>query len=83
MPPSDWWHPMWWFPMFPLLFMAIGLVIFLFVMLPMMRRHGPWGHGGDRSDMPARTALDVLNERFAKGEIDRAEYEEKRRLISS
>jgi hypothetical protein len=23
MPPSDWWHPVWWFPIFPLLFMAI------------------------------------------------------------
>jgi putative membrane protein len=29
----------------------------------------------------AHTALDVLNERFARGEIDRAEYEEKRKLI--
>lgn len=28
-----------------------------------------------------RTALDILNERFARGEIDRAEYEEKRKLI--
>ena len=29
----------------------------------------------------SRTALDVLNERFARGEIDKAEYEEKRELI--
>jgi putative membrane protein len=27
------------------------------------------------------TALDILNRRFARGEIDRAEYEEKRRLL--
>jgi putative membrane protein len=27
------------------------------------------------------TAIDVLNRRFARGEIDRAEYDEKRRLI--
>ena len=36
MPPSDWWHPMWWFPMFPLAFMVICLVVFLFIMVPMM-----------------------------------------------
>jgi uncharacterized membrane protein len=33
------------------------------------------GSGGDP------TAIDVLNRRFARGEIDRAEYDEKRRLI--
>ena len=79
MPPSDWWHPVAEFPMFPLLFMAICLVIFLFVMFT---RHGPWNHRRDRWDLPHRTALDVLNERFARGEIDKVEYQEKRRLIS-
>ena len=78
MPPSDWWHPVAGFPMFPLLFMAICLVIFLFVMFT---RHGPWNHRRDRWDLPHRTALDVLNERFARGEIDNPEYQEKRRLI--
>ena len=79
MPPSDWWHPVWRLPMFPLLFMAICLVMFLFVMFT---RHGPWNHRRDRWDLPHRTALDVLNERFARGEIDNPEYQEKRRLIS-
>ncbi len=27
------------------------------------------------------TAIDILNRRLARGEIDRAEYEEKRKLI--
>jgi len=30
---------------------------------------------------PRRIALDILDERFTKGEIDRTEYEEKRKLI--
>jgi putative membrane protein len=74
---------MWWFPMFPFLFIVIGLVIFLFVIFPMMSRHGPWWHRHEQAGFPPRTALDILNERFARGEIEKTEYEEKRRLISS
>jgi len=81
MPPSDYW-PFMWFPMFPIVFMLLCLIIFLFVMVPMMRGHGPSGHWRDRPDYPQKTALDILNERYAKGEIDKAEYEEKRRIIS-
>jgi uncharacterized membrane protein len=36
-----------------------------------------WTSGGDRR----ATAVDILNRRLASGEIDRAEYEEKRRLL--
>ena len=35
-----------------------------------------WANGSRRSHI----ALDILNERFARREIDRAEYEEKRSL---
>jgi putative oligomerization/nucleic acid binding protein len=39
------------------------------------------GHeGGKHGSSP--TALDILDERFARGEIDKAEYQEKKQLIS-
>jgi putative membrane protein len=36
----------------------------------------------DQGVRRGHVALDVLDERFAKGEIDKAEYEEKRKLIA-
>ena len=83
MPPSDWWHPMWWFPMFPLVFFIICLFVFLFILLPIMTRHGPpWSRSRDGRDYPSTRALDILNARFARGEINKDEYDEKRRIIS-
>jgi putative membrane protein len=79
-------------PFFGMLMMPVMLAIFLVVafvlVVPLMRWLGmgqPWWHGGGPHGQPfapPRTALDILNERFARGEIDQAEYEQKRRLIS-
>ena len=35
----------------------------------------------DQGGRRGHAALDILEERFARGEIDKAEYEEKRKLI--
>ncbi len=79
-----WWYDwsytgphMWFFPFFPIVFVIVCVVIMAFVMMPMMRRRGH-----DRFHFPQKTALDILNERYAKGEIDKTEYDEKRRAIS-
>jgi len=43
------------------------------------RSPGSWRSGGD----PTHSALQILNERFAKGEIQKQEYEEKKTAIHS
>ena len=83
--PSDWWAAMPWFGMMmgPIMFIVF-LVIVILVVVPLIRWMGfgpPWWHG-QHALPPSRTALDILNERYARGEIDKPEYEEKRRVIS-
>ncbi len=68
------------------LFMIVPLAIIIAVIVLLVRwLGGPWqgpAHHGPPAAPPGRSALDILNERFARGEIDQAEYEAKRRLIS-
>lgn len=93
-PPWPWWHAMpwpgfWW--IFPLMFFIFMIVMFAF----MMRRGGMGCMWRDRMmDRPFRdaveryrgesseSAMEILNKRYAKGEIDKQEYEEKRAAIS-
>jgi putative membrane protein len=62
------------------IFMLVPLVVLIAVVVLAARGFsGPWRFGDRASE---RTPLDLLKERFARGEIDKEEYEERRRILS-
>ena len=78
---SDWWPHIWfpWFP-FPIVFMVIGIIFCIFMMSMMMGMMGQ-RHRGRDEPFASKTSLDILDERYARGEINQSEYAEKRRTI--
>ena len=82
-------HMMWWDggygmmifgPFFMMLMLAV-VIVAVFLLIRWLG--GPW-HGTTPPHQASsdQTALNILKERFARGEINKDEYEEKRRLIS-
>ncbi len=57
-----------------------GGIILLVVLL--VRSFGGRGKPGGLAAPPSATPLDILKERFAKGEIDKKEYDERRKALS-
>jgi putative membrane protein len=57
-----------------LIVIVIAVVVWLFV-------RGPLAPGGGQSQR--RSALDVLKERYARGEVGREEFEQKKRDLES
>ena len=72
------WYGMIFGPLFMILMLAVVIAA---VVLAVRWLGGPWQAPLHHSP-PGRTAMDILNEHLARGEIDQAEYQEKRRLIS-
>ena len=70
------WGGMFMGPLFGLLFIAVVAVAIVFV----VRAVSGTGHHHRRAG--GRTALDILDERFARGEIDVQEYEERKRTLT-
>lgn len=62
--------------------MVHGLLWWVFVILGivlLLRLLGRGGASATPPPAPPETALDILKKRYARGEIDKAEFEEKRR----
>ncbi len=62
------------------LFWIVLLVVLVWVVRMVWARGSP--RGGSRLDAP-ETPLDVLKKRYARGEINRTEYEERRKDLLS
>jgi len=76
----DWYYGWGWGGMVLGPLFMIGLVVLVVVaVVYMMRGLG----GGDGTQPRSRTPREILDERFAKGEIDREEYESRRALLES
>jgi putative membrane protein len=80
-PTADWSGPHWWFVFFPLAWFGFFFLVFF-----AFRRFGPWGCGwGPRYARHSRYGpvdpLDVLDRRFAEGELDAEEYRSRRSTL--
>lgn len=73
------WYAMIFGPFFMILFLAVLVAV---VAILVRWVGGPW-HGAmpPHQFPPVRTPLDILKERFARGEIDKAEFEDRRRVL--
>jgi len=74
-------HPMMWGNMFMGPVMMILVIVVVAVAVVLVLRFS--GIGGGSGTEPRDNALAILNERFARGEIDKAEYEERKKVLGN
>lgn len=63
-------------------FMVIIWVAIIFFVVWLVREMSGANKKQDGAEHRKKTALDILNERYAKGEIDRKEFEEKKKDLA-
>lgn len=72
-----------WFmgPIMMIVFLAVAVIVIMLI----VRWIGGSNHGHSQvhAAPPTKTPMDILKERFARGEIDKEEFEERRRVLES
>jgi len=71
------WHGWFFGPLMMILFIIVAVV----VVVLLVRWLGGPGHGASQHDRQGKSPLDILKERYARGEIDKEEFEERRRTL--
>ena len=80
-------HMMWWGGGWTMIFGPLFMILFLAVLIAAVVFLARWAGGPWQTSAPphhtppGRTPLDILKERFARGEIDKNEFEERRRVL--
>lgn len=76
-------HMMWsgWYmgPIMMIVFLAIAVIVVVLI----VRWLSGSNQGHSHSAPPAKEPVDILKERFARGEIDKEEFEERRRVLEN
>jgi|TARA_R110002110_G_scaffold138095_6_gene323697 putative membrane protein len=72
-----------WFmgPIMMIVFLAVAVIVVMLIVRWMSGSNQ--GQSQIHASPPARAAIDILKERFARGEIDKEEFEERRRILES
>ncbi|MDP2123628.1 MAG: SHOCT domain-containing protein [Parvibaculum sp.] len=65
----------------PLMMIFVLAAVIALVVLFVRWLGGPWHGAASHHVLPDRTPLDILKARFARGEIDKQEFEERRRIL--
>ena len=63
------------------IFGPLLMILFLALLIAAVVLLVRWLGGSRGSTSPGQTPLDILKERFARGEIDKEEFEERRRIL--
>ena len=71
------WDGMFMAPIMMIAFLAVAVVVVVLI----VRWLGGGPHGATLRPPAERDPLDILKERFARGEIEKEEFEERRRLL--